>query len=122
MAQPFCLVCEVGIGNNTIDRFADEAAARAVAKKKWCCWVLYRAAGAELTELSAGGVGFSHGAIRSYAETNIRSSARDVDARAAAAAAAEARFAKAPAQPKPSRPAPAGNDGKVDVSNPTAWE
>ena len=127
MSSDFLLICEVGFGNYTVDRFALESEAHAAAGKCWCCWVLYRssAAGTQLEELAAGGVGFAHAAVRKYAENNVKAKARDTDARAGAAAAAEARMARAAAsQPKPkSKPAPSSaNDGRPDVSNPATWD
>ena len=126
MADSFVLICEVGLNNFTVERFGGESEARAKAAKYWCCWVLFRsnATGTELPELATGGVGFSHPNIRTYAQQNIKSKARDADARAAAAAAAEARAAKmAASAPKP-KPKPAGSlgDGRPDVSNAAAWD
>ena len=127
MSDAFLVICEVGFGTYTVDRYSNESEARAAAQKLWCCWVLYRSdpSGTQLAELTCGGVGFAHPAIRKYAETNIKSKARDADARSGAAAAAEARAAKLAAQqPKPkSRPAAAAaNDGRPDVSSAAAWD
>ena len=124
----FLVVCEVGFGTYTVDRFPAEREARAAAAKLWCCWVLFRSSGGgtELAELAVGGVGFAHPAIRKHAETNLRARARDQDARAQAAVAAEARAAKlAAAQSKPRGGAAQqarASDGRPDVSNPTAWD
>jgi hypothetical protein len=124
MSADFLLICEVGMGNYTVNRFNLESEARVAAAKLWCCWVLYRNENSNLTEIEAGGVGFAAPAIRRYAEREIRSKARDATARASAAAAAEARAAKLTAQqPKKKAAAtPATNDGRPDVSNPATWD
>lgn len=125
--ESFLVVCEVGLGNFTLDRYTREGEARAAAAKLWCCWVLYKSSAnaTVLQELKAGGVGFSHPNIRAHSERNIKSKARDADARVNAAAAAEARAAKlaqqAPKQ-KPTRPAATNADGRPDVSNPAVWD
>ena len=128
MDASFLVVCEVGFGTYTVDRYPVEREARAAAAKLWCCWVLFRSSGGgtELSELAAGGLGFAHPAIRKHAETNLKARARDADARAQAAVAAEARAAKlAAAQPKarsgPSQQA-RPSDGRPDVSNPATWD
>ena len=125
MSDSFIVVTEEGFGKHSVLRHTHEGAARDAAAKLWCCWVLYRSTndGTVLIELGTGGVGFSHGNIRNYAESSIKSKARDTGARAGAAAAAEARAAAAAkAAPKPkSRPAPTA-DGRLDVSNPVAWD
>ena len=125
MATVFAVVCEVGLGNFTIDRYNLESEARSASSKLWCCWVLYSISsnGTTLEELAHGGVGFSHPHIRKHAEQHITAKARDADARAAAAAAAEARAAKVvAAQPKAKAKPAAAGDGRPDVSNPSAWD
>ena len=124
------LVCEVGLGNFTVERFDRMTDGQAKAAKLWCCWVLFEQSGTALSELAHGGVGFSHGNIRTYAAKAIQSKARDADARANAAAAAEARFAQSAAkQPKAAKPASSGPtynvnnaNGKPDITNPAAWD
>ena len=126
MADSVLVVCEVGLNNFTVDRYSSDAEARGAAKKLWCCWVIFRSSsnGTALTELGFGGVGFSHGNIRKDAEANIKSKARDADARANAAAAAEARMAKmAAAQPaKPKARPVASDDGRPDLTNAATWD
>ena len=134
MTDPYVLVCEVGVGNFTVARFATEADARRKAASKWCCWCLFmqdssperrgmlsvRLTGPDMwhcssfmpscealpcaQELSYGGIGFAHPSIRKYATASIQSTVRDADARAAAAAAAEARFAQAAASRPKEKP------------------
>ena len=124
---PFALVCEKGIGNTIITEYASNVDARKAASKLWVCWVLYeRAEDGTATEVANGGVGFSHGGIRSWASTYFKSQTKSQDARAAAAAAAEARAAAAAAK-QPKKPtviaAPlGGRDGKPDISNPVVWD
>ena len=66
----FIVVCEVGLGNFTVERYPSDADARAAASQFWCCWCLFHStnSGTELKELASGGVGFSAGNIRKYAE------------------------------------------------------
>ena len=119
------VVCQVGFGNYTQDRFVSAQEAKAYADKLWCCWVIFRVDGSSIEEIASGGVGFAAPAIRTYAFAALKQQARDVDARAAAAAAAAARAeAVAAKQTKPSaRPAAAGShDGKPDLANPVSWE
>ena len=57
MDVSFRLVCE---------EFDNESDARAEAERLWCCWVLYEAdRQAVWHEVACGGVGFSHGLVRS---------------------------------------------------------
>ena len=54
----YVVVCEMGAGNFSIDRYETEEAARAAAKRYWVCWLVFqqRPTG-ELQELCSGGVG-----------------------------------------------------------------
>ena len=63
------LVAEKGPGTYFEERFSDERAARAGAKKWWASWVLFQLSldgKAPPCELATGGMGFAHGAIRRF--------------------------------------------------------
>ena len=70
-ASAFLLLLERGPNNIVLERHAEEAAARASARREWCCWVLYAQIGSadepRLCEIGQGGYGFGHAAIRRYA-------------------------------------------------------
>ena len=78
----FVLMCEVGPGSFEESVYENEEEARAVAKRLWCSWVLYRssasasgevtAEGRTLDELSSGGVGFGQPSIRKHAASSSR--------------------------------------------------
>lgn len=73
MAEPFLLVCEVGL-SNTVERFSQVDQARERAASYWCCWCLFeQRVGGELVELAAGGLGsrFTTAAIRRYANATL---------------------------------------------------
>jgi hypothetical protein len=128
MAPAFILVCELGFGKFESERFGSEESAKSAAKGRWCCWTLFQGEsdGTSLVELAQSPRNWRASAIRKWAEANVKSKQKDVEARSAAAAAAEARAAKAaqskPREPRPSQQQGAGNDGKPDVSNPIAWD
>jgi hypothetical protein len=67
---PFALICEMGMGKMTIDGFMSMSGATKAAEKLLCCWVIYKLQPAPLyvEEVAHGGIGFAHGAIRSYAK------------------------------------------------------
>ena len=126
MADKWLIVTQEGPEIYKVYKNATEAEARKQASKFWCCWVLFdQASPGNLTELACGGVGptfLIHPAIRTYAEAEFRSAARDTDARKAAAAAAEARAAAATKRVPAAKPKAPISDGKPDVSNPVVWD
>ena len=67
---PFALICEMGMGKMTIDGFMSMSGATKAAEKLLCCWVIYKLQPSPLyvEEVAHGGIGFAHGAIRSYAK------------------------------------------------------
>ena len=122
------VITQEGPENYKVYRHQSGDAARAQAKRLWCCWVLFeQLEPGDLSEKACGGVGptfLIHPAIRTYATATFRALVKDSDARRGAAAAAEARAAatakRAPA-PKP-KATTSGSDGKPDVSNPAVWD
>ena len=75
-AAPYALVCELGVGFHSIERFSDEAAARKKAAGYWCCWCLFH----QLNEVATGGVGLSvtRAGIRQYAAEALNPLTADV--------------------------------------------
>lgn len=55
----------------SVQRFGREKESRLAAAKLWSCWVLYREVGSHYEELAAGGLGFTHGAIRTFVAAKL---------------------------------------------------
>ena len=73
-AKPFALVYEIGFGNFSVVRFADENEAKASAATFWCCWCLFRQrTSGELDEIATGGVGLemTRSGIRRFANETL---------------------------------------------------
>jgi hypothetical protein len=72
--MPYLLVLDRGADNFTHERFPDEGSARAAAHKVWHSHVLFeaRAHGEKMVrEVTKGGLGFGHAAIRRHAATPL---------------------------------------------------